>query len=136
MHTSKPVFLVRVANVTKQSGSSACGLFAIAYITDIAFGRNPEHHVFKQSEMRGHIYKCMEQCKMEPFPISREKKDISVCKVEEVNVHCYCCCPDYGVKMVFCDGVCVENVFMSNALSLLFSQIEIGTVKTVWLNLF
>ena len=57
VHTSKPVFLVRVANVTKQSGTSACGLFAIAYITDIAFGRNPEHHVFKQSEMRGHLYK-------------------------------------------------------------------------------
>ena len=32
-----------------------------------------------------------------------------MCKVEEVNVHCYCRCPDYGVTMVFCDGVCGER---------------------------
>ena len=85
------------------------GLFAIAYITDIAFGRNPEHHVFKQSKRRGHLYKYMEQCKMETFPISREKRTSGVCKVEEVNVQCHCHCPDYGVKMMFCDSVCGER---------------------------
>ena len=38
-----------------------------------------------------------------------KKRTSGVCKVEEVNIHCYCCCPEYGVKMVFCDGVCGER---------------------------
>ncbi len=69
----------------------ACGLFAIAYITDIAFGRDPEQHAFK---MREHLYKCIEQQKMDPFPISREKR-AAVNKPVQVAVHCYCRCPDY-----------------------------------------
>ena len=36
VNTDKPAFSVRMASVLKQSGSSDCGLFAIAYVTHIA----------------------------------------------------------------------------------------------------
>ena len=51
---------MRLANVAKQSGSSACGLFAIGFITDLAFGRDPEYHVFNQGEMRREHQACVE----------------------------------------------------------------------------
>ncbi len=123
VNTSKPAFSVQVANVTKQSGSSACGLFAIAYITDIAFGRNPEQHVFKQSEMRGHLYKCIEQQKMDPFPTSRGKR-VAIHKPVQVEVHCYCRCPDYGVKMVLCNGVCGEHFHVKCIESAVQSKVQ------------
>ena len=63
--------------------------------------------------MRDHFFNCIERNKIEPFPISKERrraKDTS--KVVQVQVHCYCCCAEYayyaGEKMFFCDGVCGE----------------------------
>ena len=38
VHTDKSA---NIANVAKQSGSLDCDLFAVAYITHIAFGLNP-----------------------------------------------------------------------------------------------
>lgn len=108
VHTSKPEFSVGVANVSKQSGAYDCGLFAIAFITDIVFGRNPCFQVYKQGEMREHFLKCIEQKKMEPFPISRNRRAVTTFKVVRVKVHCYCRCLDYGEKMVLCDGACGE----------------------------
>ena len=66
VNTNKPVVSVNIANLTKQSSSADCGLFAIAYITHIAFGLNPCVHVFQQSSMREHFLKCLENKKMEP----------------------------------------------------------------------
>ena len=41
IRTDKPSVTVRIASVTKQSGDSDCGLFAIAYISHIANGLDP-----------------------------------------------------------------------------------------------
>ena len=62
--TDKPSFTVRVASVTKQSGASDCGLYAIAYITHIATGLNPSLYIFRQALMRNHLLKCFEQKKL------------------------------------------------------------------------
>lgn len=58
--TEKSAICIKVANVTKQTGSSDCGRFAIAYITHIAFGMNPSSCVFQQSSTREHFLKCLE----------------------------------------------------------------------------
>ena len=63
VHTDKPAFTVKVASVTKQSGSADCGVFAIAYITSIAFGLDPAQYVFNQAAMRPHLQKCFEEKK-------------------------------------------------------------------------
>ena len=73
MHINKLEFSIGFANVSKQSGSKDCGLFSVAYITDIAFGLDPSFQVYKQSEMRGHFLKCTEQKKMEPFPAAKNR---------------------------------------------------------------
>lgn len=108
VNINKPVCSVGVANVAKQSGSYDCGLFSVAFIMDIVSGRNPCFQVYKQSEMRQHFLKCIQQEKMESFPISKSRRVSRTFKVVQVKVYCYCRCPDYGEKMVFCDGVCGE----------------------------
>ncbi|XP_022087100.1 uncharacterized protein LOC110977363 [Acanthaster planci] len=51
-----------------QRGSSDCGLFAVAYATEVAFGGRPELTVFDQKAMRKHLKCCLESQKMTPFP--------------------------------------------------------------------
>ena len=65
---------MRVANVTKQSGSSDCGLYAIAYITHLAFGLDPSLFVFRQESLRGHFIWCLENKMLNTFPILRERR--------------------------------------------------------------
>ncbi len=50
VHTNKPEFTIGFANVYKQSGSSDCELFSVAYITDIACALDPSFHAYQQSD--------------------------------------------------------------------------------------
>ena len=104
--TQKPQFTVRIASLAKQSGNSDCGLYAIAYITHLAFGLDPSLFVFKQQALRSHFIHCIEQKTISPFPILRERRQPSTLTVVTIEVHCHCRCPDTGSKMVFCDGPC------------------------------
>lgn len=107
VHTSKPAFTVGFANLYKQSGTADCGLFAVAYCTDLAFGKEPCHYIYNQAEMRGHLLKCFQQMKLEPFATLRERKVTNSFRFIPVKVHCYCRRTDYyGSQMYFCDGVC------------------------------
>ena len=51
-----------------QSGSCDCGLFAIAYITELAHGNDPRHVVFEQHKMRKHLYTCFKRGHLSSFP--------------------------------------------------------------------
>ena len=55
VHTDKPELTVKMANVSKQSGTRDCGLFAIAYITHIANRLDPSLGIFNQAQMRDHV---------------------------------------------------------------------------------
>ena len=101
-----------LANVKKQSGSKDCGLFSVAFVTDIAFGMNPSFQIYKQAEMRQHLLKCFEQKKMEPFPIA-EKRTLRALNIifrfVPVKVFCHCRRTDhYGSEMILCEGTCNE----------------------------
>ena len=107
VRTSKSVLYVNVVNVQRQSGTSDCGLFAIANITHIAFGLNPCMYMFKQEAMRQHFLQCIEKEKMEPFPTLptlRSTRLSTKNKIVNIEVFCYCRCPDDGSKMVGCDN--------------------------------
>ena len=109
LYTNRPEFTIGLANVSKQLGSSDCGLFSVAYITDIAFGLDPSHHVYQQSDMRDHFFKCLEQKKMEPFPVVKNRTLRNKYSPIAVKIYCYCRRTDhYGTEMVSCDGPCGE----------------------------
>lgn len=72
VHADKTKFSVKLSSVSKQSGSSGCALYAVAYITHIAFGDGPSSVIFNQSKMREHFQKSLEKQKMQPFPVLRK----------------------------------------------------------------
>ncbi len=104
VHTDKPAINVKIAPTPKQSGSSDCGVYAVAFVTSIAFGLDPSLSVYNQTVMRGHLLSCLELKVLSPFPISGHKR-LSSAKHVSIKVYCYCRCTENG-KMIMCDGQC------------------------------
>jgi len=77
-------------------------VFAAAYCTTVAFGKDPRALVYDQKRLRHHLLKCLEDGKMTNFPTIRERRTASICI--SVDVHCICRGPDMGEAMVACDG--------------------------------
>ena len=65
---------VKFVDVQKQSGTYDCGLFAVAT------GVQPGSFTFKQHEMRRHLYKCLENGKMQMFPVLKTRRGCSSVK--------------------------------------------------------
>ena len=51
----------------KQKGTIDCGLFAVAFATNLAYGRNT--FKFDQSQMHHHLIACFEASKITVFPL-------------------------------------------------------------------
>ena len=58
VHSSLPE-VEQVFILVSQNGNVDCGIFAIAYATDIAAGNNPATIVYDHSEMRQHLLDCL-----------------------------------------------------------------------------
>ena len=107
LRTEKSSVSVHIMNVSKQAGSQDCGLFAIAFMTSLAYGNNPIREVYRQDEMRAHLLTCFEKQVMQCFP-TLKKRRISNPIVKTTTIAVFCTCrlpydPDKGEKMVCCD---------------------------------
>ena len=67
LHTGPEVTFV-YEKVQKQLGSSDCGLFALAFATDLCHGLDPTKQSYNQEMMHRHFVGCLEKGKMTPFP--------------------------------------------------------------------
>ena len=108
--------------VSKQSGSADCGLYAITYITSIAFGLDHTLCVCLSNQlyMRPHLLNCFQEKEMSPFPMLRERRSSLTATTICIKVYCYCRCIDTGEKMVICDGQCGEWFHTKCALTSVF----------------
>ena len=61
-------------NIKQQTGSSDCGLFAIANATVICSGVDPTSQDWDQPEMRQHLVKCFQAGYIEMFPTATAAK--------------------------------------------------------------
>lgn len=77
-------------NVIKQTGHQDCGLFAIAYLTSVCHGEDPTEIIYLQNEMRAHLIKCFENCKLEPFPVQKKRRHEKILTKQELEIYCYC----------------------------------------------
>ena len=110
MATEKPEIILDFMDVTMQSGSYDCGLFAVAFATALALGEKPELFCFDQSKMRAHLRHCLEKGEMAMFPVNRKRrvKKSPVKTSDEVPVYCKCRMPEQpGDSMIECT-VCKE----------------------------
>ena len=56
-----PTFLSIVFQFSSKKAVRTCGLFAIAFATEICTGHNPSDAEFVQREMRPHLLNCLKK---------------------------------------------------------------------------
>ena len=96
---------VKIMTISRQTGSSECGLYAIAIATAIAFALDPASFVFRQEDMRAHIVECFEKGKMSHFPVTKTRRHTSqVEKVITIFICPRCKKTDDGTQMVQCES--------------------------------
>ena len=102
MHTAEHYVDFKVHKIQFQKGTSDCGLFSIAYATDLAFGNDPASYMYKQDLLRSHFASCISSNKLTPFPSEPIKYQRP--KTVRNTVLCTCSLPDNGKeKMVQCN---------------------------------
>ena len=93
---------LEVHNVQLQEGGSDCGVYAVAYATDLCYGNNPSNLHYHQGKLRLHLIECLEMKEMTPFPSQSRRPSDPL--IEEVRVYCTCRLPDGGEEeMAACD---------------------------------
>ena len=110
MHTAERYVDFKVHKIQFQRGNSDCGLFSIAYATDLAFGNDPASYMYKQDLLRSHFACCISSNKLTPFP----SEPIKYQRPKTGTVLCTCCLPDNGEeKMVQCNDCqdCHGSIF-------------------------
>ena len=98
---------VRKVNVQQQRiGTQDCGLFAVAYATEICYGKDPAMATFEQSKMNNHLLQCLQEGKITRFPQThkaakgvRQSKSIAL----YLSLYCYCNMPENYDDMIECD---------------------------------
>ena len=61
-------------DVTQQTGVVDCGLFAIAFVTAISHGLEPEDFHFNQQLLQKHLLTCIENEQMTHFPSTKKRQ--------------------------------------------------------------
>lgn len=74
LQTKQRAFTVKISSVNKQAGTDDCGVFAVAYCTSLVYGQNPSMFVYNQAVITTRLVKCLENKKLEPFPILESKE--------------------------------------------------------------
>ena len=71
--TPKDAIKVKYIDTQMQSGSSDCGIFAVAFATALANGEAPGAIHFNQPKMRRHLVNCLESRFLSAFPVMRKR---------------------------------------------------------------
>ncbi|CAB4019209.1 Calcium-responsive transcription factor, partial [Paramuricea clavata] len=89
--------------VQKQIGVSECGLFALAFATDLCYGFDPANQHYDQTIMRQHYVNCLESKAMVPFPKTTKRVSChATCIKTQVDIFCICRQPDDHKQYVQC----------------------------------
>ena len=117
--TEQPELTLNFMDVSVQSGSNDCGLFAITFTTALALGEKPELFFFDQSKMRVHLQQCFERGKMQMFLVIKKQrvKKSSVKTTEVIPVYCKCRMPELpGEHLIECTN-CKEWYHLNTGIS-------------------
>ena len=117
--TSKPAITVKYMDTQTQCRSTDCGIFAIAFATALANGKQPGGLRFEQPQMRKHLMHCLETQCLSGFPVTRRRRRRAARVKLSSTLHVYYSCrmPEQaGSTMTQCStckewfhvGVCVD----------------------------
>ena len=89
--------------VQKQISGSDCGLFALAFATDICHGIDPVIQSYDQQKMRAHYVSCLELREMVPFPRTSRRVPYHLTKnMTTVAIYYVCRMPNDKKEYVQC----------------------------------
>ena len=74
MKTRKKEIHFDLVNVMRQPNGSNCGLFAVAFATELAHGYDPALCLWDTAVMRQHLISCLENRHLSRFPCSKERR--------------------------------------------------------------
>ena len=84
--------LLHLERVQMQLNSVDCGVYAIAFLTDLCYGKDPASCQYAPTEIRNHLVTCFENGHMTPFPSTSVVKKKALRK--QLNVYCHCRLPN------------------------------------------
>ena len=84
------VLTVTCVTVQQQDGSVDCGLFSIAFLTNILSGS--KSLIFDQSKMREHLVSCFEEESMISFPMLEHTDGIRLSRKKTFKIKLFCSC--------------------------------------------
>ena len=58
----------KMIDVQVQKGSKGCGVFAIAFLTSLAYNQDPGQIVYNQEQLHCHLCDCFTKGKLIPYP--------------------------------------------------------------------
>ena len=95
---------VKKLSVQQQHGTSDCGLFTLAFATEICSGGDPQAACFNQKKMRRHLSMCLTKGVMKPFPKgTSEPFPRPTERLSSYRVYCHCrLLEEFDHKMVEC----------------------------------
>ena len=103
---SKSSIRVEIVPVQQQKGIHSCGLFSIAYATELCYNSKPEYVHFEQQKMSQHIIHCLNEGKFEPFLKSKSIETIPrpTRSFRRIKLYCTCRMPEgFDQRMIACD---------------------------------
>ena len=62
------------SDVTQQTGTLDCGLFAVAFVTAVCHVVDPSDFRLSQGEMQGHLLSCLESGHVSVFPATKKRQ--------------------------------------------------------------
>ena len=60
INSTSSQFKVNVMSVQQQPNAIDCGLFAIAFATDLLYGNSPSNVSYEHEKMRQHLFICLQ----------------------------------------------------------------------------
>ena len=108
LNTSEPKVDLRFCKVQFQPNSEDCGVYALAFVTDLSHGIDPSSRKYSRSKvLRKHLAQCFESGHMKPFPSTPSVKEAPWTQV--MNIYC-CCRMPYGPEHSKSNSVPVGEV--------------------------
>ena len=130
-------FQLRHIDIQRQTGSSDCGLFAIANSIALCTGEDPQAMNFEQLVMRKHLAQCFEQGHLMPFPKAskprRTGSNRRIVHTQTVDVYCLCRLPwNKHDKIRSCMVQCNQCNDWFHAACVKLSKGQISTLKFIF----
>ena len=135
MKSPERAFTMQYINVQMQSAVNECGLLAIAFVVTLCAGKDPHICSYDQSQMRQHLYQCLQEGKMTKF--SATNKTQAVYKTSEADEVWRCTvhadCPGISQRTSLVTLLSAENSFTRSAwTSLMKLTLNLFTVGFVY----